>query len=86
VPCLAAIVPGEYEADLAEDLADALAAQESLAEAGDNVPREKVKAEAPHGESRPDPVGGHVGAAEPAMPPFGTRGSDLPRVRDRFPR
>jgi hypothetical protein len=43
---LAAIVPADYAADLAEDLADAQAAQESLAEPGDNVSREQVKGEA----------------------------------------
>ena len=43
---LAAIVPADYAADLAEDLADAQAAQESLAEAGDNVSWEQVKGEA----------------------------------------
>jgi hypothetical protein len=43
---LAAIVPADYAADLAEDLADAQAARESLAEAGDNVSWEQVKGEA----------------------------------------
>lgn len=43
---LAAIVPADYADDLAEDLADAQAARESLDEAGDNVPWEQVKAEA----------------------------------------
>jgi hypothetical protein len=43
---LAAIVPADYAADLAEDLADAQAAQESLAEPGDNVSWEQVRGEA----------------------------------------
>lgn len=43
---LAAIVPAEYAAELAEDLADAQAARESLADPGDNIPWEQVKAEA----------------------------------------
>jgi antitoxin Phd len=43
---LAAIVPAEYAAELAEDLADAQAARESLAEPGENIPWEQVKAEA----------------------------------------
>jgi hypothetical protein len=43
---LAAIVPADYAADLAEDLADAEAARASLAEAGDNIPWAQVRAEA----------------------------------------
>jgi antitoxin Phd len=43
---LAAIVPADYAADLAEDLADAEAARASLAEAGDNIPWEQIRAEA----------------------------------------
>jgi antitoxin (DNA-binding transcriptional repressor) of toxin-antitoxin stability system len=43
---LAAIVPADYATDVDEDLADARAARESLADPGENIPWEQVKAEA----------------------------------------
>jgi antitoxin (DNA-binding transcriptional repressor) of toxin-antitoxin stability system len=43
---LAAIVPVDYASELDEDLADAQAARESLADPGENIPWEQVKTEA----------------------------------------